>query len=437
MTALARSYRPRRTAVGIALAALTGIALAAALTATALAVPTGAAYRDTAHARTAGIGVAVSPPFQVGLAENARMVDSGLGVSQSGDVYVWGRTNMDINGGAGDAGVQRTPQRVPLPQGTIRQATGQIYGANALDRDGTVWGWGNTPARDGTDAAKPSSNPRQLRIGTAWNGGGALLDGIVTISSTEYAGAGIRSDGTVWHWGDPTGYGGNSGPGASRVSGLPNPVVSGNRPVYLKGAYTNFFVILENGDVYYWGGTGGSSLPSGTANAGATATRLTALDAWMKRNVPDGSPHIVAIDGGINMGAALLSNGRVVSWSRTDATRTGRGAPIAPAVIPTLSRIVSMQFGFTGVALLDDQSRLWGYGASDDYGRFPQLPSQIDTGVVQYASGQGYYLWQRSNGTFWGRGYNPQGAIGLPTGTQSGNRQVLFNGMNALEVVTK
>lgn len=389
---------------------------------------TSAGYVDRTHARTTSLEVEVpeppEPPFQVGFAKNSRMVDTGLGMSEDGNVYVWGLTSYNINGGAADPGGQRPPQRVPLPEGTARQVTGQIYDVNALDQDGHVWGWGAYNSRNGTDANRADGLPRRLRIDSAWNGSGELLDQIMTISSTEYAGAGIRADGTVWHWGDPVGYGGNSGLGASKVSGLPDPSVAGNRPVYLKGAYTNFFVILENGDAYYWGGVGGSSLPSGTGDAGATATKLTALNGWMKSNVAGGAPYIVAIDGGINMGAALLSNGQILSWSRTDDSRTGRGAPTSPAIIPTLSGITSMQFGFTGVALMKDDGSLWGYGASDDYGWFPVLPAQIDTDVAQYAAGQGYYLWQKTDGTFWGRGYNPQGAIGLPIGTQTGNRQI-------------
>jgi len=397
-----------------------------------------AAYRDQAHARTESLQAATTPPFQPGLSRNSRMVDTGLGLSTAGDVYVWGRTDLSINGGAANPGTSRGAQRVPIPAGTVRQVTGGIYNVNALDTLGTVWGWGNSNTRDGTDAAKPSNNPRQVRIGTAWNGAGALLDGIVLISSTEFAGAGIRSNGTVWHWGENTGYGGNSGAGASQLAGLPDPTVAGNRPVYLKGAYTNFFVILENGDVWYWGGTGGNSLPSGLGNTNATPQKIASLGLWTKSNVAAGQPYIIAVDGGINMGGALLSNGQVLSWGSIPSRVGGRlaanaAAAQAPAVIPVLSGITSMQFGYTGVAMLDAQNRLWGYGASDDYGQFPQVPIIVDTNVVQYGAGQGYYLWQKADKTFWGRGYNPAGSIGAPNGTQTVNRQISID----LGVVTR
>lgn len=416
---------PRRTY--LAAAGLLG--LAASVGAAQLPTATSAAYKDRTHARSAAIPVNAGPPLMAGIA-NARMVDTGLGVGNDGNVYVWGLTYYEINGDVPTSGWQKPPQKVAgIPEGAARQVTGQIYNANALDKDGTVWGWGSINNRDGTDAAKPNGNAKQVRINSAWNGAGVVLDKITKISSTEYAGAGIRSDGTIWHWGFPTGYGGNAAAGASQLIGLPDPSVPGNRPAYLKGAYTNFFVILENGEVYYWGGGGGNSLPSLMPNVDASPRLVSALAPWFRRNVSSGAPFIVAVDGGIGMGAALLSNGQVVSWG-SDYTRTGRGStptPREPGLVPALSNITSMQFGFTGVAMMNNVGELWGYGASDDYGRFPQAPTRIDTNVVQYGSGQGFYLWQKSDGTFWGRGYNPQGSIGLPTGQINTTRQVSWN----------
>lgn len=87
-----------------------------------------------------------------------------------------------------------------------------------------------------------------------------------------------------------------------------------------------------------------------------------------------------------------------------------------------------MQFGFTGVLFGRSDSSLWGYGAADDvlYGGLATTPAKVASSVVQYSSGQGFYLWQVGT-TFYGRGYNPRGAIGLPTGTQIPVREVSFD----------
>lgn len=386
---------------------------------------TSAAYRDQVHVQTTSLAVMTVPPSHVGLSAHSRMVDTGLGLGPSGDVYVWGRTNLGINGGAASPGVSRGPQRVPLPAGAIRQETGSLQNVNALDTQGTVWGWGSVPARDGTDANTWNGTPERLRIDTPSNGGGAVLDGIVAISSTETAGAGIRDDGTVWHWGETTGSGGNLGPGASQVLGLPDPAVPGNRPVLLKGAYTNFYLVLEDGAVWYWGGGLANSLPAGLGSADATPQRVVALDPWTRSRVGAGMPYVTAVDGGIGMGAALLSNGQVLSWG-TGPGHVG-GRPVAndaaardPGIVPTLSGITSMQFGLTGVAMMDSRGWLWGYGAPLDDGQLPQRAQALSDGVVQYSAGAGYFIWQDTSGRFWAKGYNPAGAIGSPVGVGIG-----------------
>lgn len=405
-----------------------GLALAGLLAAAATQ-PTGAGYTDRVHATSASIASEVVPAFHVGLSKQARTVETGLALSSSGQVLVWGRTTGGIAGG-GASGTRTPPTVVPgLP--TIKQLSSGIANFNALDGSGQVWGWGTNAARDGTDAAKPGGSPQLLRIGTAWNGAGVVLDQLVTLTSTEYAGAGIRADGTIWHWGQPTGYGGNDGPGASQLHGLPDPSVPGNRPVYLKGAYTNFFVMLENGDIYSWGGSMVNSLPTGSGNSGSTPELVTALAPWARDNVGGSGPYIVAVDGGIGMGGALLSNGQVLSWGVNTGRIGGRPATVStsnsPGIVPGLSDIRSMQFGFTGAIFLDGQSRLHGYGASDDYGQLPTNPIVVDTGVAQYTAGQGFYIWQRADGSFWARGYNPTAAIGQPIGTQTANRQVSWD----------
>lgn len=409
---------------------LTG--LLAAVLVVATLTPTSAAYRDDTYAKTATIGVSVQPDIMAGLTRTGRMVDSGVAATATGAVYVWGGT-VGLTGAA-TSGLQMPAQQVPFPTGTvIKQVTGQIYDANALDSRGRVWGWGNFSSRNGTDAGSAGDPPQLIRIGTASTGTGAVLDTMLWISSTEQAGAGIRQDGTVWTWGNSS-YGGNTGKGASQVSGLPTPSVAGNRPVWIQGGYQEFFVILENGNVYFWGSS--SSLPTGTRPA-AKAAKVSQLAAWMRPNVAAGAPSIVAVGAGISLGAALLSDGTVVSWG-TGATGRGSAATSEPAVIPTLSGITSMAFGFTGAVLLDSKAQLWGYGTSTDKGNNPTLPTVIDTNVVQFAAGQGYYLWQRRDGTFWGKGYDPSGAIGVPVTTSVATpRSVTFWDNSSLQVIAR
>lgn len=412
----------RKFLLGLSAAGVTGAGLGLAGRLGPLVGSTSAAYLDSANARTASLGVIAAPVFMPGFSRNAHMRETGVGLGTDGNVYMWGRTDLNVGGGMVGAGTGKAPQAVPgLP--AIRQVSAQPYDASALDAAGTVWAWGNNDVRNGTEVARPSQNPKQIRIGTAWNGTGAVLDKMIGLASTEYAGAGIRSDGTIWHWGYATGWGGNTGDGAAKLVGLPDPTVAGNRPVYLKGGYTNFFLMLENGDVWYWGGAGGNSLPPGVGNVDSAPVLLSVLNPWMKKNVTTGSPYIVALEGGVGMGGALMSNGRVLSWG-SDENRTGRaaGSGTAAALIPaaSLSNVVSMQFSFYGAEFLTNVNDLYGYDSPDNWGRNPLLPVRLAQNVAQYAAGHGHYMWQIGTGAsavFWARGWNDSGAIGLPTGS--------------------
>ncbi|HEY0187621.1 MAG TPA: hypothetical protein VGC67_09055 [Cellulomonas sp.] len=436
--------------------------------ATALATVAGAAtaaYVDTTAARTevltADLGTETLAT-RTGLQLGSRMVDTGVGLTAQGQVVVWGLGMYGINGSTSAATNIGPTVVAGLP--TVVQVSSGIYSLNALAADGTVWGWGDCSRAVGTDLSvaytaygcsvgaygSPAAAPMQVRIGArSTTTSAALLDGVTAIASTEYAGAAIRDDCTVWHWGSfwgsstyQYGYGGNGSAnlGASKVLGLPDPAtVAGACPVSIVGGYDTFWVILENGDVYYLGGgtalntvvNGNPLVAADQVSTGSsrTARPVTSLSPWLLSTVGESRPHVVSVGGGIQMGGALLSDGTVLSWSTSSANRTGRTASgtswQTPGIVTALgSGVTEMAFSFTGAVFLKDNGELWCYGAADDYGQCPTTPTLLDSDVVQFGVGQGFTIWQTSDSSFWGRGYNPRGALGLPVGTLTGKRLV-------------
>ncbi|MBD3778142.1 MAG: hypothetical protein IE923_02595 [Micrococcales bacterium] len=460
----------RRRRVLAAVAAVVATALAATLAGTATA-----AYVDTTAARTGPLPAALGgePPEQrTGLTLGSRMVDTGVGVTPAGQVVVWGLGMYGING-TSSADLNIGPTVVAGLPRVVQVATG-IYSLNALGADGTVWGWGDCSRAAGTDLSttftdygcsvgafgSPAAPPRQVRIGArASTTSAPLLDRVTAIASTEYAGAALRDDCTVWHWGghwgDATyqyGYGGNglAQLGASKVKGLPDPTrVAGACPTSVVGGYDTFWITLENGDVYYLGGrtplnttvNGNPAVAADQVPTGASlsARPVTALQPWLLRTVGASRPHVVSVSGGIQMGGALLSDGSVLSWSTFSADRTGRSAPGSswqtPAVVTGLGTgVVAMAFGFTGAAFLKSNGELWCYGAGDDYARCPTTPTRLATGVTQFGVGQGFMIWQTADGVFSGRGYNSRGAIGLPTSVAISQNRVVSHDLSVLAV---
>jgi hypothetical protein len=279
---------------------------------------------DSAQAALPDPAGANPPKVSLNAVYDLRSVDTGLTIYE-GSVWVWGNGYYGMNGAYQDATLRGhtsddPPHKVNgLPDGSIVHVAGGIYNFNALDNLGYVWGWGSYPYRDGTGKKRGSDYsepPQVLRIGGNWDDTSApYLSDITKLSGTEMAGAAIAQDGRIYSWGHQL-YGGNTpsstnaGTGASLVQGLPDPSLPGNMPVYIKGGYTTFWVMLENGDIYYFGGQNEYERPagdeptdfSGTTRRGLTskapdmganparpvwAMKSQALDGWTRQNSPD------------------------------------------------------------------------------------------------------------------------------------------------------
>ncbi|MDR1151648.1 MAG: hypothetical protein LBK72_04090, partial [Bifidobacteriaceae bacterium] len=413
------------------------------------------------------------------MVQDLRSVDTGVAL-HDGRVFVWGNGYYGMNGSDDSATRGHTSDDPPhevhgLPQGAIKDVAGGIYNFNALDTLGFVWGWGSYEYRDGTQKSRGNSHstpPKRLRVGGNWaNTSAPYLSGIRVISSTEMAGAGLAEDGHVYSWGYNL-YGGttpattSADSGASEVQGLPDPALPGNMPVYLKGGYMTFWVMLENGDVYYFGGQNDYERPlgdeptdfSGTTRRGLKsqspsmtakpprpvyAMKSTALDRWTRKNSPD--EYVIQVVSGIYFGGALLSSGRVLTWGSNGSSlgALGRtcGDPSAkpspdycdknshagartPGFVERVPALTSIEATFTAFRGLSADGQLWGWSAKElaycggayttcDYTGLPKWPPvKVATGVRTCQAGQGYLIWQTFDGKFYGMGYNPVGSLG-------------------------
>jgi alpha-tubulin suppressor-like RCC1 family protein len=303
---------------------------------------------------------------------------------------------------------------------------------------------------------------------------------VQVISRTERAGAAITKDGLVYSWGigqmgGPGADNSSNKVGAKQVTGLPNPAIEGNRPVALEGGNATYWLILESGEVWYFGndaylkGLWHHERPDGDENYPATsgysggrtqselekgwpqvAKRSKGLAPWFRGANPN--EYIVQVHSGIAFGAALLSTGRVLSWgvdprvgaigrqcggSTSDKEKCARN-PSYVNFGPHKPKIVSISCAFTATAALSQDGVLYGWGKPErsyenlpddrkiDYGpaTLPQVSYfggsgsvvEIARNVVSFQTGQGFFIWQLENGQYWGRGYNSHGAIGHEAG---------------------
>ena len=162
--------------------------------------------------------VFVSPISVDGVALGFRHVSAGeshsLAVAADGTVYAWGLNDR------GQVGVEasavphlphrRVPVRVAGLSGFTKVAAGFAHSL-ALRSDGTVWAWGeNLDGQLGDGGRSDRHMPAQV----------PGLSGVVAIAAGEAHSLALRSDGTVWAWGSNTS--GQLGDGTNTPSADPD-----------------------------------------------------------------------------------------------------------------------------------------------------------------------------------------------------------------------
>jgi hypothetical protein len=149
-----------------------------------------------------------SSPVQVGALTNWSQVSvngtASAAVKTNGTLWTWGNNESGQNALGNTVGYVRrlSPQQV----GSLTNWSMVKFGAYsclALKTDGTMWSWGsNTNGVLGHNQAQPvdKSSPVQIGTDTTWS----------KITLGKFAAAAIKTNGTLWLWGQD-GYYGNLG----------------------------------------------------------------------------------------------------------------------------------------------------------------------------------------------------------------------------------
>ncbi len=351
----------------------------------------------------------------------------------SGTVCAWGAGESGELGD-GHAFDAATATGTSGPVGGLSGVTavaGTSQAAFGLRTDGTVWGWGSaTYGQLGTAVSADTSTPAPV----------AGLSGITAVSGGFSTGYALRTDGTVLAWG-LGGYAnlGNGTYDASSASPVPVSGLSGVTAI--AGAGLSAFALKSDGTVWGWGQGGEGQLGDqpGLSNSYSSSVPV---------QIP-GLSSITAIAGNVDNGYALKSDGTVWAWGWGGSGALGNGTSAAvavPAPVPVsaLTAVTSIAAGaHNGYALTSDGSVWdWGQGTTGGLGNGSTADSDVPVKVsalasvtaIAHAIGSAQYA-VKSDGTVWAWGLGDYGALGNGQGIGSylyvSSAPVQVNGLSA------
>ncbi len=296
-----------------------------------------------------------------------------------------------------------TPVQVTGLTGVIQVAAGGLHSL-ALRSDGTVWAWGNNwfgQLGNGTTCFCSVGTPVQV-MG---------LTGVIQVAAGGVHSLALRSDGTVWAWG-------TGGTGSVPLT----PVqVTGLTGVTKISAGDMFSLALRSdGTVWAWGHNQFGQLGNGTTADSPVPVQVTGLS------------QVTSISAGFDASLATRTRGNtaltsVWMWGGNAYGQLGDGtvtSHLTPEQVTGINTpyIAGISAGHHFAVVLGTDGSAWGWGA-DESGQLDNAPTSnpvtrpvqmtwTGSGITQLSAGYDHVLALESNGTVLAWGDNSAGELG-------------------------
>ena len=222
-------------------------------------------------------------------------------VKKNGELWSWGNNTYGALG-LGDTTNRSSPVQVGLLTDWVQVDAVGSFSCIAIKTDGTLWAWGDGGnGRLGLGNTTNYSSPKQ--VGSGW--ASTSHYGV----RNRYAAGAIKTDGTLFTWGG--GQNGRLGLGNTTSYSSPKQVGSGWSK--LASHYAGFIAVKTNGKLYAWGRNQQGQLGLGDTTDRSVPVQVGLLTTWA---VPIG---------GYYFNGCVKTDGTLWVWGQNNYGQLGLG----------------------------------------------------------------------------------------------------------------
>ena len=284
--------------------------------------------------------------------------------------------------------------RLKLPTGNVRPMIAYSYSrfGIVLASDGSLWSWGEE--RNGWPVLGLENTNLHGTISLRRIGNGTDWANVSVGDSQSFA---VKSDGSLWAWGENLYY--QLGDGTKKTRPTPVPSIQGNDWKQVASGSMSSFALKTDGTLWAWGNNWAGQLGIGSTKASTNAVQVGTSTNWTQ---------IWA--GGIQT-VGLQSDGSLWFWGSRSGSANDQNTILVPTRVSPDTNWTDVCFGYFTIFAIKSDGTLWCWGKTANFYTLAKdaglnaTPTQVGTESdwqsCRSTPGGFYHVLMKKDGSLW------------------------------------